>query len=233
MNNRFQRASLILGVEQIEKLNRSRVAVFGIGGVGGYTVEALVRTGVGHITIVDGDVVDETNINRQIVSTALNVGEAKTKVAKERFLSINPDADITALQLFYNAETKDMIDLSQFDYVVDAIDTVASKVELISEAYALGIPVISCMGAGNKTDPTRFKAADIYETNICPFAKIMRRELKARGISRLKVVFSTEQPVKPEPDEKGRAQIGSLASVVSVAGMIMANEVIMDLTKNK
>ncbi|MBR6350080.1 MAG: tRNA threonylcarbamoyladenosine dehydratase, partial [Lachnospiraceae bacterium] len=159
MNNRFQRASLILGVEQIEKMNRSRVAVFGIGGVGGYTVEALVRTGVGHITIVDGDVVDETNINRQIVSTALNVGEAKTKVAKERFLSINPDADITALQLFYNAETKDMIDLSQFDYVVDAIDTVASKVELISEAYALGIPVISCMGAGNKTDPTRFKAA--------------------------------------------------------------------------
>ena len=233
MNNRFQRASLILGVEQIEKLNRSRVAVFGIGGVGGYTVEALVRTGVGHITIVDGDVVDETNINRQIVSTALNVGEAKTKVAKERFLSINPDADITALQLFYNAETKDMIDLSQFDYVVDAIDTVASKVELISEAYALGIPVISCMGAGNKTDPTRFKAADIYETNICPLAKIMRRELKARDISRLKVVFSTEQPVKPEPDEKGRAQIGSLASVVSVAGMIMANEVIMDLTKNK
>lgn len=233
MNNRFQRASLILGVEQIEKLNRSRVAVFGIGGVGGYTVEALVRTGVGHITIVDGDVVDETNINRQIVSTALNVGEAKTKVAKERFLSINPDADITALQLFYNAETKDMIDLSQFDYVVDAIDTVASKVELISEAYALGIPVISCMGAGNKTDPTRFKAADIYETNICPLAKIMRRELKARGISRLKVVFSTEQPVKPEPDEKGRAQIGSLASVVSVAGMIMANEVIMDLTNNK
>ncbi|MBR3003709.1 MAG: tRNA threonylcarbamoyladenosine dehydratase [Lachnospiraceae bacterium] len=233
MNNRFQRASLILGVEQIEKMNRSRVAVFGIGGVGGYTVEALVRTGVGHITIVDGDVVDETNINRQIVSTALNVGEAKTKVAKERFLSINPDADITALQLFYNAETKDMIDLSQFDYVVDAIDTVASKVELISEAYALGIPVISCMGAGNKTDPTRFKAADIYETNICPLAKIMRRELKARGISRLKVVFSTEQPVKPEPDEKGRAQIGSLASVVSVAGMIMANEVIMDLTNNK
>ena len=233
MNNRFQRASLILGVEQIAKLNRSRVAVFGIGGVGGYTVEALVRTGVGHITIVDGDVVDETNINRQIVSTALNVGEPKTKVAKERFLSINPDADIKALQLFYNAETKDMIDLSQFDYVVDAIDTVASKVELISEAYALGIPVISCMGAGNKTDPTRFKAADIYETNICPLAKIMRRELKARGISRLKVVFSTEQPVKPEPDEKGRAQIGSLASVVSVAGMIMANEVIMDLTKNK
>ena len=231
MNKIFQRASLIIGEDGINKLNSAKVAVFGIGGVGGYTCEALVRSGVGHITLVDKDVVEETNVNRQIVATSINFGEPKVIAAQKRFKAINPDVDINAVQMFYGADTKDEIDLSGYDYVIDAIDSVPSKVELIVNATALNIPVISCMGAGNKKDPTAFKVADIYETNICPLAKIMRRELKLRGIPKCKVVFSTEQPVKPEHDERGRAQIGSLASVVSVAGMIMANEVILDLIK--
>ena len=220
----FNRTGLLIGNDNLEKLNNSGVIVFGIGGVGGYAAEALVRSGVGRLAFVDGDRVSETNLNRQIVAFKSTLGMNKAEVMKRRALDINPDADVTAYDLFYDESTEDLIDLSCWDHIIDAIDSVGSKLLLIENAQKAGVPIISCMGAGNKTDPTAFKAADIYKTSMCPLARTMRRELKIRGIEKLKAVYSTE------PARSFNGQIGSLATVVSAAGMLLAHEVLMELT---
>ncbi len=249
MLNQFSRTELLFGQEAMEKLKKSRVAVFGIGGVGGFTVEALARGGVGSLDLIDDDKVCLTNINRQIIATRKTVGKFKVEVMKERILDINPDAVVAAHQCFYSAETADQFDFSQYDYIVDAIDTVSAKLEMILQAQKLKVPIISCMGAGNKLDPTKFEIADIYKTSNCPLAKVMRRELKARGVKKLKVLYSTELPRKPLEDMSiscktncicppgavrkctARRQIpGSNAFVPSVAGLIIAGEVMKDLT---
>lgn len=238
MQEQFARTALLLGEEGIHKLNRSRVAVFGIGGVGGYTVEALARSGVGHFLLVDNDKVALSNLNRQIIATLDTVGKYKTRVMKERILSINPQAEVETRECFFLPENADEFDFSSFDYVVDAVDTVAAKLELVVRAQKAGVPVISSMGAGNKLDPTRFEVADIYQTSVCPLARVMRRELKARGVKGLKVVYSREEPRTPakSPLEEDKASArrsipGSIAFVPSVAGLIAAGEVIKDLTK--
>ncbi|SEQ70478.1 tRNA A37 threonylcarbamoyladenosine dehydratase [Lachnospiraceae bacterium NE2001] len=224
VNESFNRTKMLLGEEALEKLATKRVAVFGVGGVGGYVVEALVRSGVGALDLIDKDVVDVTNINRQIIATLDTVGRPKVDVAEERVHSINPDCVVRKYQCFYLPETKDQFDFSQYDYVVDAIDTVTGKLALIEQAKAVGVPVISSMGAGNKLDPTAFKVADIYKTSVCPLAKVMRRELKKRGIDSLKVVYSEEMPI----DTGGRTP-GSVAFVPSVVGLIIGGEVIKDV----
>ena len=230
----FSRTKLLLGENAFSKLHNANVAVVGIGGVGGHAVEALVRAGVGNITIIDGDVVQESNINRQIFALKGNVGISKVDVAKDRLLSINPALNINAVNLFYSKESAENIDFSQFDYVVDAIDSVASKVELIVNCKAKNIPIISAMGAGNKLDPTRFEISDIYKTSVCPLAKIMRKLLKEQGVKDLKVVYSKEEPIKLNHEEKAKITenkvIGSLSFVPSVMGLIIAGEVIKDLT---
>lgn len=238
MQEQFTRTALLLGEEGIHKLNRSRVAVFGIGGVGGYTVEALARSGVGHFLLVDNDKVALSNLNRQIIATLDTVGKYKTRVMKERILSINPEAEVETRECFFLPENAEEFDFSSFDYVVDAVDTVAAKLELVVRAQKAGVPVISSMGAGNKLDPTRFEVADIYQTSVCPLARVMRRELKARGVKGLKVVYSREEPRTPakspleEDKSSARRSIpGSIAFVPSVAGLIAAGEVIKDLTK--
>ncbi len=238
MQEQFTRTALLLGEEGIHKLNRSRVAVFGIGGVGGYTVEALARSGVGHFLLVDNDKVALSNLNRQIIATLDTVGKYKTRVMKERILSINPEAEVETRECFFLPENAEEFDFSSFDYVVDAVDTVAAKLELVVRAQKAGVPVISSMGAGNKLDPTRFEVADIYQTSVCPLARVMRRELKARGVKGLKVVYSREEPRTPakSPLEEDKAFArrsipGSIAFVPSVAGLIAAGEVIKDLTK--
>lgn len=238
MQEQFTRTALLLGEEGIHKLNRSRVAVFGIGGVGGYTVEALARSGVGHFLLVDNDKVALSNLNRQIIATLDTVGKYKTRVMKERILSINPEAEVETRECFFLPENAEEFDVSSFDYVVDAVDTVAAKLELVVRAQKAGVPVISSMGAGNKLDPTRFEVADIYQTSVCPLARVMRRELKARGVMGLKVVYSREEPRTPakSPLEEDKASArrsipGSIAFVPSVAGLIAAGEVIKDLTK--
>lgn len=238
MQEQFTRTALLLGEEGIHKLNRSRVAVFGIGGVGGYTVEALARSGVGHFLLVDNDKVALSNLNRQIIATLDTVGKYKTRVMKERILSINPQAEVETRECFFLPENAEEFDFSSFDYVVDAVDTVAAKLELVVRAQKAGVPVISSMGAGNKLDPTRFEVADIYQTSVCPLARVMRRELKARGVKGLKVVYSREEPRTPakSPLEEDKASArrsipGSIAFVPSVAGLIAAGEVIKDLTK--
>lgn len=238
MQEQFTRTALLLGEEGIHKLNRSRVAVFGIGGVGGYTVEALARSGVGHFLLVDNDKVALSNLNRQIIATLDTVGKYKTRVMKERILSINPEAEVETRECFFLPENAEEFDFSSFDYVVDAVDTVAAKLELVVRAQKAGVPVISSMGAGNKLDPTRFEVADIYQTSVCPLARVMRRELKARGVKGLKVVYSREEPRTPakSPLEEDKASArrsipGSIAFVPSVAGLIAAGEVIKDLTK--
>lgn len=249
MLNQFSRTELLFGKEAMDKLKNSRVAVFGIGGVGGYTVEALARSGVGSLDLIDDDKVCLTNINRQIIATRKTVGKYKVDVMKERILDINPEAAVTTHQCFYTPENSEQFDFSQYDYVVDAIDTVSAKIELVLRAQEKNIPIISCMGAGNKLDPTRFEITDIYKTSICPLAKVMRRELKARGVKKLKVLYSQEMVRKPIEDMAiscrsncicppgtvrkctQRRQIpGSNAFVPSVAGLIIAGEVIKDLT---
>lgn len=245
MLDRFSRTQLVFGKEAMDRLKGSRVAVFGVGGVGGYTVEALARSGVGAIDIIDNDKVCLTNINRQIIATGKTVGKYKVDVAKERIEEINPDCKVTAFRTFYMPETADRFDFTQYDYVVDAIDTVTGKIALIENAKKAGTPIISSMGAGNKVDPTAFEVADIYKTSVCPLARVMRYELKRRGIKKLKVVYSKEKPIPPIDDEDlngengclskedkvaGKRQVpGSTAFVPSVAGLIIAGEVIKDI----
>jgi len=249
MLNQFSRTELLFGKEGMEKLKNARVAVFGIGGVGGYTVEALARSGVGSIDIIDDDKVCLTNINRQIIATRKTVGKYKVDVMKERILEINPDAKVFSHQCFFSAETADQFNFSEYTYVVDAIDTVSAKIELVLRCQEKNVPIISCMGAGNKLDPTRLEVADIYETSICPLAKVMRKELRLRGVKSLKVVYSKEPARKPLEDMSIscrshcvcppgtarkctiRRQIpGSNSFVPPVAGLIIAGEVIKDIT---
>ena len=233
--DQFSRTSLLFGQENIERLKNRRVAVFGLGGVGGHCAEALCRTGIGAIDLIDGDIVDITNINRQVIATHKTVGLAKVAVMRERLLDINPEAVITAHKVFYLPDTADSIDLSCFDYIVDAVDTVTAKLELICCAARLGVPVISSMGAANKLDPTAFEVADIYETSVCPMARVMRSELRKRGVGSLKVVYSREKPAVIYTEsgiqnaERRKLIPGSNAFVPATAGLIIASEVIKGL----
>lgn len=226
--NIFSRAELLLGEEALEKLRSARVALFGIGGVGSFAAEALARGGVGHITLVDGDTVSITNINRQLIALHSTVGKEKTAVMAERIADISPETEVETYPVVYGAENRDLLDFSTYDYVIDAIDTVTSKLILIEEAKKAGVPVISCMGTGNKFHPERFEVADISKTSVCPLAKVMRKELKVRGIKNVKVVYSKEEPQKPAAStETGKRQIpGSLSFVPPVAGLLLAGEVI-------
>ncbi len=231
----FERTARLLGVEAIQTLSAKKVAVFGVGGVGGYVVEALARSGVGEFLLVDADTVAESNINRQIIADYTTIGKAKTQVMKERIASINPEAKVTTREEFYLPESRDNYDFSAYDYVVDAVDTVTAKIDIIQYAKQCGTPVISCMGAGNKLDPTGFQVTDIYKTSVCPLAKVMRRELKLRGVDSCKVVYSTEVARKPilgeEEQMERKVAPGSIAFVPSVAGLIAASEVVKDLLK--
>ena len=226
--NIFSRAELLLGEEALEKLRSARVALFGIGGVGSFAAEALARGGVGHITLVDGDTVSITNINRQLIALHSTVGKEKTAVMEERIADISPETEVETYPVVYGAENRDLLDFSTYDYVIDAIDTVTSKLILIEEAKKAGVPVISCMGTGNKFHPERFEVTDISKTSVCPLAKVMRKELKVRGIKNVKVVYSKEEPQKPAAStETGKRQIpGSLSFVPPVAGLLLAGEVI-------
>lgn len=241
MQNRFSRTQLLLGKDKMECLYNARVAVFGVGGVGGHAVEALARSGVGTLDLIDDDKVVISNLNRQIFATEKTIGRPKVEVAKERILEINPEAIVHIYQTFYMPDTASQFDFTQYDYVIDAIDTVTGKIALVEQAKAAGTPIISSMGAGNKLDPTAFRVTDIYKTNVCPLAKVMRKELKKRGIKQLKVVYSEEIPMTPLQSEtemmmedsthkKRRQTPGSVAFVPSVAGLIIAGEVIKDLT---
>lgn len=249
MLNQFSRTELLLGKKSMERLANARVAVFGVGGVGGYTVEALVRSGVGTIDLIDDDKVCLTNLNRQIIATRKTVGQYKADVMKERILEINPNAVVHVHKCFFLPENSDEFDFSQYSYVVDAVDTVTAKIALVLKAQEAGVPVISSMGAGNKLNPADFEVADIYKTSVCPLAKVMRRELKKRGVKHLKVVYSKEKPITPIEDmsiscrsncicppdaahkcTERRAIPGSIAFVPSVVGLIIAGEVIKDLT---
>lgn len=229
----FSRFELLVGEDNIQKLNQAHVIVFGVGGVGGYVVEALVRSGIGHITIVDNDVVSLSNLNRQIIATQETIGQKKVDVMKKRILSIHPECDVTTLDMFYLPETANQIDLSQYDYVVDAIDTITSKIELAVRCDQK-IPLISSMGTGNKMNPALLQVSDIYKTSVCPLAKVMRRELKKRRVKHLKVVYSQELPMKPfSSDEITHKRVipGSTSFVPSSAGLLIASEVIKDLLK--
>ncbi len=248
MLNQFSRTQLLLGADAMERLKNSRVAVFGIGGVGGYVCEALVRSGVGHFDLIDDDQVCLTNLNRQIIATRKTVGHYKTEVMKERMLDINPDVEVTVHNCFFLPETADEFRFEEYDYVVDAVDTVTAKLELVMKCKEKGVPIISSMGAGNKLDASAFKVADIYKTTMCPLAKVMRHELKKRGVKKLKVVYSEEKPIRPLEDmsiscrsncicppgaqhkcTERRDIPGSVAFVPSVAGLIIAGEVVKDL----
>lgn len=231
MSDYFSRTELLFGKEKMEILKNSRVAVFGVGGVGGYVVEALARSGVGCLDIIDNDVVSESNINRQIIATVDTIGKFKVDVARDRILSINPQAVVNAHNTFFMPDTSQLFDFKEFDYVVDAIDTVTGKLELIQRTFDACTPIISSMGAGNKLDPTAFRVADISKTSVCPLAKVMRRELKKRGIDHLKVVYSQEQPLTPvvQNENQGKRIPGSNAFVPSVVGLIIAGEVIKAL----
>jgi tRNA A37 threonylcarbamoyladenosine dehydratase len=232
MDNQFSRSELLFGKSAIEILSKSRVAVFGIGGVGGYTVEALVRSGLGQIDLVDDDVVSLTNINRQLFALHSTLGKSKVQVAKDRILDINPNCTVNTYQTFYNLENANSFDFTNYDYVVDAIDTVTSKISLIEQAKKYNVPIICAMGAGNKMDPTKFEVADISKTSVCPLARVIRQELKKRKISKVKVVFSTEKPIKPQKSSETsvKHQIpGSNAFCPSVMGLIIASEVIKDI----
>ena len=229
----FSRFELLVGKDCICQLNQKHVIVFGVGGVGGYVVEALVRSGIGHITIVDNDTVSLSNLNRQIIATQDTIGKKKVEVMKERILSIHPDCDVHTLEMFYLPENADDIDLTQYDYVVDAIDTITSKIELAKRCDQK-TPLISSMGTGNKMNPAMLEVSDIYKTSVCPLAKVMRRELKKRGIQHLKVVYSKEEPLKPQvSNEQTNKRVipGSTSFVPSSAGLLIASEVIKDLLK--
>lgn len=236
MDERFIRTEMLIGREAVEKLRNSRVAVFGVGGVGGYTVEALARSGVGTLDLIDRDVVSVSNINRQIIALTSAIGRPKVQLAAERARDINPEIKVNAYEVFYNSDTAEMFDFSLYDYVVDAVDTVSAKIELVMRAEEAGVPVISSMGAGNKLDPTGFEIADIYKTSVCPLARVMRRELKKRGVKKLTVVYSKEEPLIPKErvadPETGKTVPGSIAFVPSAAGLIIASKVIRDLTQN-
>ena len=249
MLNQFSRTQLLLGADGMEKLFHARVAVFGIGGVGGYTVEALARSGIGALDLIDDDKVCLTNLNRQIFATRKTVGQYKVDVAEQRILEINPDAAVHTCKTFYTPQTAGRFDFTQYDYVVDAIDTVTGKLALVEQAQKAGVPIISCMGAGNKMDPTAFEVTDIYKTSMCPLARIMRQELRKRGVKRLKVVYSREPAMTPVDDmtiscrthcicppgtarkcTQRRQVPGSNAFVPAVAGLIIAAEVVKDLS---
>ncbi|MGN0412881.1 MAG: ThiF family adenylyltransferase [Lachnospiraceae bacterium] len=259
MEERFSRTELLLGKEGVESLSKKKVAVFGIGGVGGYVVEALVRSGITRFDLVDSDTVCLSNLNRQIIATTKTIGRYKTEVMKERILDINPDAEVNARNCFYLPETAEEFDFTEYDYVVDAVDTVTAKIDIIMSAQKAGVPVISAMGAGNKLDPTMFEVADIYHTEMCPLAKVMRHELKKRGIKKCKVVYSREKPISPKVEKQDvsleekqaafgteensvskeknpgrrRSTPGSVAFVPSVAGLVIAGEVIKDLIETE
>ena len=229
----FSRTELLIGKENLEKLKNSKVAIFGIGGVGSFVLEALARAGIGNFILVDKDNVDLSNLNRQIIATRKTVGKPKVEVAKERILEINPNAEVEIYKEFFIPETEGILD-STISYVVDAIDTVTAKIELVKRAQELNIPIISSMGTGNKLDPTKFEVSDIYKTSVCPLAKVMRKELKARKIKKLKVVYSKELPIKVARNEEVIKQIpGSISFVPSVAGLIIAGEVIKDIINYK
>ena len=230
MENQFSRTELIIGKEKVEILKKAKVAVFGIGGVGSYVVEGLARTGISNFILVDNDDVSISNINRQIIALHSTVGKAKVEVAKTRILEINPDAKVEIYKEFFMPDTKGILDES-IDYIVDSIDTVTAKLELIERANKLNVPIISCMGTGNKLDPTRFEITDISKTSVCPLAKIMRKELKQRGIKKLKVLYSKEEPIRLEVNEGEKRTPGSISFVPSVAGLIIAGEVIKDIIK--
>ena len=234
MKEKFSRTEMLVGADSIKKLSTSRVAVFGIGGVGGYVAEALARAGVGAIDLIDNDVVSESNINRQIIALSSTVGQLKTEVMRQRILDINSEAEIRCINKFVLPDNIDEFDFSAYDYVVDAIDTVSGKLAIIEKAYREGVPVISSMGTGNKLDPTRFEIADINKTSVCPLARVMRYELKKRGVKKLKVLYSKEEPIKPtniQNNDKMKAVPGSISFVPSVAGLIIGGEVIKDLIK--
>ncbi len=239
MEGQFARTEVLLGKKSMETLSRARVAVFGIGGVGGYVCEALVRSGVGAFDLIDNDTVSLTNLNRQIIATHQTIGRYKTEVMRERMLSINPKADVRTFQCFFLPENAGDFPFEEYDYIVDAVDTVTAKIGLVMQAQEKGIPIISSMGAGNKLDASLFEVADIYETKVCPLAKVMRRELKKRGVKKLKVVYSREEPIK-QPESGGnldleckgrRSTPGSVAFVPSVAGLIIAGEIVFDLRR--
>ena len=238
MLNQFARTQLLLGEDAMKKLGNSRVAVFGIGGVGGYVCEALVRSGVGHFDLIDDDKVCLTNLNRQIIATRKTVGKYKAEVMKERMLDINPDVEVTVHKCFFLPENADEFPFEEYDYVVDAVDTVTAKIELVMKCQEKEVPIISSMGAGNKLDASAFRVADIYKTKMCPLAKVMRHELKKRGVKKLKVVYSTELPLTPVDELEGecyaeapkrRALPGSTAFTPSAAGLLLASEVVKDL----
>ena len=250
MLNQFSRTQLLLGESAMQELANKRVAVFGIGGVGGYACEALVRSGIGAFDLIDDDKVCLTNLNRQIIATRKTVGKYKTEVMKERMLEINPNVDVRIHNCFFLPENADEFPFDEYDYIIDAVDTVTAKISIIMKANELGIPVISSMGAGNKLDPTAFRVADIYKTRVCPLAKVMRRELKKRGVKKLKVVYSEEQPTRPIEDmsiscrtncicppgaehkcTERRDIPGSTAFVPSIAGLLIAGEIIKDLAE--
>ena len=234
----FSRTELLLGDEGMEKLKNARVAVFGVGGVGGYAVEALARSGVGALDLIDDDAVAPSNLNRQIIALQSTVGKPKVEVAAARIADINPDCTVRTYRIFYTPDTAGRFDFSLYDYVIDAIDTVTGKIALVMQAQAAGTPIISSMGAGNKLDPSAFEVADIYKTSVCPLARVMRRELKKRGVKRLKVVYSREEALTPEGEieqdavHKKRATPGSVAFVPAVAGLILAGEVVKDIVNN-
>ena len=233
MTDQYSRTRMLLGGEAMEALRRARVAVFGVGGVGGYVVEALARSGVGALDLIDNDVVALTNLNRQIIATHDTLGRAKVDVARERVLAIDPACAVRTYQTFFLPETADAFDFSAYDYVVDAIDTVAGKLTIIERARSAGTPVISALGTGNKLDPSRLAIGDIYETSVCPLARVMRRELRRRGVARLKVLWSSEEPIVPLPTEEEterRGLPGSTAFVPPAGGLLIAAEVVKDLT---
>lgn len=225
MSEQFSRTELLLGSESMGRLANARVAVFGIGGVGGYVVEALVRSGIGSVDLIDSDTVCESNLNRQIIATRDTLGMQKVDAMKERIMQINPECKVTTHCCFYLPETADEFDFTQYDYVVDAVDTVTAKIELVMRAKECNVPIISSMGAGNKLNPADFEVADIYKTSVCPLAKVMRRELKKRGVKKLKVVYSKEEPIKKCTPP------GSTAFVPSVVGLIIASEVVKDIAR--
>lgn len=241
MENQFSRTELLIGKDGIEKLNKSKVAIFGIGGVGSYVVEGLARAGIGNFILVDNDVISESNINRQIIATHKTINKSKVEAEKQRILEINPRTNVEIYQEFFTKESKNIID-EKVSYIVDAVDTITAKIELVLIASRLNIPIISCMGTGNKLDPTKFEITDIYKTSVCPLAKVMRKELKSRGIKKLKVLYSKEEPKKINyqkniNNEKSedfltkRKVPASISFVPSVAGLIIAGEVIKDLIK--
>lgn len=231
MREQDERTALLLGEDGVIGLHNKRVAVFGIGGVGGYAVEALARAGIGTLDLIDRDVVSVTNINRQILATHDTVGMPKTEAARQRIASISPETKVNVYQTFYLPQTESDFDFTQYDYVIDAIDTVTGKISLVMKAQEAGTPIISAMGAGNKLDPSRFEVADIYQTSVCPLAKVMRRELKKRGVKRLKVVYSRELPVRAAVECGDERMPGSISFVPSVMGLIMAGEVVRDLVR--